>query len=161
MPNETKRIRRNEDQLIADLEAKIAQLQRRAAQKKVKRDPALKHVSAAVRSIDKALVETRDAATRTALDEARGALSACLALNGATPRTDKSMITPHARRSVDAVSTDVLLEHVRQNPGQRGEQIAAALETDTKTMRPAMHRLIADKKIKTKGERRGMTYAAV
>lgn len=160
MSHETKRIRRNEDQLIADLEAKIAQLQRRAAQKKVKRDPALKHVSAAVRSIDKASVETKDAATRTALDEARGTLRACLTLNSAT-RTDKSMITPHARRSVDAVSADVLLEHVRKNPGQRGEQIAAALETDTKTMRPAMHRLIAEKKIKTKGERRGMTYAAV
>ena len=39
MSNATKRIRRNEVQLIADLEAKIGQLQRRAAQKKVKRDP--------------------------------------------------------------------------------------------------------------------------
>jgi hypothetical protein len=161
MSNETKRVRRNEDQLIADLEAKIAQLQRRAAQKKVKRDPALKHISAAVRSIDKAMAETGDAATRTALDEARGTLSACLTLNGATPRMDGKVITSHSRRSVGAVSMDALLEHVRKNPGQRGEHIAEALGTDTKTMRPTMHKLIAEKKIKTRGERRGMTYAAV
>jgi len=161
MSNETKRIRRNEEQLIADLEAKIAQLQRRAAQKKVKRDPALKHISAAVRSVEKAMAETGDAATRTALDEARSTLDACLTLNGATSLTRRSVITPQARRSVGAVSQDALLDHVRKNPGQRGEHIAVALGTDTKTMRLTMHKLIAEKKIKTSGERRGMTYAAV
>lgn len=161
MSNDTKRIRRNEDQLIADLEAKIAQLQRRAAQKKVKRDPALKHINAAVKSIDKAMAETGDAATRTALDEARGTLAACLTLNGATARTDRGVINPQARRSHGAVNGDAHLEHIRQNPGQRGEHIAAALGTDTTTMRPAMHKLIADKRVRTRGERRGMTYAAV
>jgi hypothetical protein len=158
MPTTPKRIRRNEDQLIADLEAKIAQLQRRAAQKKVKRDPALKHINAAVKSIDKAMAETGDAATRAALDEARGTLAACLTLNGAPPRTDRDSITPHARRSHGAVNGDALLEHIRQNPGQRGEQISAALGTDSTTMRPAMHKLIAEEKVKTRGERRGMSY---
>ena len=66
----------------------------------------------------------------------------------------------HAILGIDP-SARLLLEHVRKYPGQRGEHIAAALGTDTRAMRPAMHRLIADKKIKTKGERRGMTYAAV
>ena len=53
-----------------------------------------------------------------------------------------------------------LLAHVKQNAGQRGEQIAKALRTDVDTMRPAMKKLIAAKKVKTKGQRRGMTYHA-
>ena len=53
---------------------------------------------------------------------------------------------------------DSLFAHITKNPGMRGEQISAALKTDVKTMRPAMLKLIAAKKIKTKGQRRGMTY---
>lgn len=53
-----------------------------------------------------------------------------------------------------------LLAFIKQNPGQRGEQIAQALRTDVKTMRLPILRLIAEKKVKTKGQRRGMTYFA-
>jgi hypothetical protein len=53
-----------------------------------------------------------------------------------------------------------LLAFIKQNPGQRGEQIAQALKTDVKTMRLPILRLIAEKKVKTKGQRRGMTYFA-
>lgn len=63
----------------------------------------------------------------------------------------------------DAASLDsmgsALLTYVKANPGKRGEQIAQALNTDVHTMRLPMKKLIAAKKIKTKGNRRGMTYA--
>lgn len=51
-----------------------------------------------------------------------------------------------------------LLAHVKAHPNQRGEQIAAALKTDVGTMRLPMQKLMAAKKIKTKGQRRGTTY---
>jgi predicted ArsR family transcriptional regulator len=54
-----------------------------------------------------------------------------------------------------------LAEYVKKNPGQRGEQIAEALGTDTKPMRLPMQRLIADGAVRTKGERRGMRYFPV
>jgi hypothetical protein len=53
-----------------------------------------------------------------------------------------------------------LIAHVKKHPGQRGEQIAKALHTDVGTMRLPMKKLIAARKVKTKGQRRGMTYYA-
>ena len=54
--------------------------------------------------------------------------------------------------------TNDLVAYVKANPGQRGEQIAAALKTDVKTMRLPMLKLIGAKAVSTKGQRRGMTY---
>jgi hypothetical protein len=155
------RTRRSEEQLIQDLEAKIAQIKARAEAKKAKRDPSLRHISAALRSIDKALDASEDQATRQALGEARTTLSACLSLNGVTSR---ATLVPQARRrggSSGAVAPDALLAFIQAHPGSRGEQIAAELGTDTKTMRPVMHRLIDERKVKTRGQRRGMTYHPV
>jgi hypothetical protein len=56
--------------------------------------------------------------------------------------------------------TGTLLDYVKSNPGSRGEQIAVALGTDVKTMRLPMLKLIADKQVRTEGQRRGMTYFA-
>jgi hypothetical protein len=122
----------------------------------VKRDPALKHINAALKSIDKAMAETGDAATRTALDEARVTLAACLTLNGAAPRGHGA---PRARRSSD-IQPEAFLTYVMNNPGQRSEQISAALKTDANTLRPYMHQLIADRKVRTKGQKRATSYRA-
>ena len=66
------------------------------------------------------------------------------------------------RRSADTIEATgrILLAHVRQHPGQRGEQIAAALNTTVSTMRKPMKALIAKRLVKTSGQRRGMVYTA-
>jgi hypothetical protein len=162
MTKTTQRVRRSEDQLIQDLEARIASLKARAERTKITKDPALKHITAAIRSIDKARAETEDTATKTALDEARTTLGACLALNGgAVVPSNGSVVKRGTRGGGGSVDATALLTYVSSHPGQRGEQIASALGTDTKAMRPVMKRLIEERKVKTKGERRGMTYTAL
>lgn len=80
--------------------------------------------------------------------------------------TNAAQVTPakgkRLRRSnVDLeVMSAALLAHVKTHPGQRGDQIAAALKTDVGTMRKPMKTLIAKKLVKTQGQRRGMTYSA-
>lgn len=66
------------------------------------------------------------------------------------------------KRSPEAVAQmgETLFTYIKDNPGQRGEQIAKALRTDVKTMRLPIQKLIAGKKVKTRGQRRGTTYFA-
>jgi hypothetical protein len=163
MAEETKRVRRSDENLIADLEARIAALKARAAQKKAKRSPGLAYTLKAVKSIDAAMAATDDGAMRRALDEARSTLSACLALHGLSPAGGGGERgSSGGRRSAENVEqmSETLLAYVKKSPGQRGEQIAQALGTDTKTMRLPMQKLIAAKMVKTKGQKRGMTYYA-
>jgi hypothetical protein len=149
------RQRRSVDQKIADLQAKIAALKEREAQKQVKADPALRHARLALRSIDKALGATENAGTTRTLNQARAILGECLGVAKADSESGR------VRRSAGEISNlgDALLNYVRNNPGQRGEEIAAAMATDSGTIRPVMKKLIAAGKVATEGQRRGMTYS--
>lgn len=60
---------------------------------------------------------------------------------------------------VEAMSV-ARLAHVKPHPGRRGEQVAEAMRSDVETIRLPMKALIAAKKVKTKGQRRGMRYSA-
>jgi predicted ArsR family transcriptional regulator len=144
------RKRRGEDQLIADLQAKIEHLKARAATKAAKKDPTFRHVNKAIKAIDAAMDATGDAALRRALQEARVTLAACLQLQG--------VAVPRNGRASSTVDPGTLYAFVQKNPGQRGEHIAAALQVDSKTLRGPMKRLIEEGKVRTKGERRGMQY---
>jgi hypothetical protein len=149
-PMPKNRVRRGEEQLIADLQAKIENIKARAATTTAKSDPTFRHVSKAIKSIDAAMSSTGDQPIRTALQEARATLSACMQLKG--------VFMPQGRRSGNAVDPDAVLVYVQKNPGQRGEHIAAGLGTDSKALRGPMKRLIESGQVRTKGERRGMQY---
>lgn len=79
------------------------------------------------------------------------------------PAASRSVIKPvrkGKRRSAEDVAAMgvALVDYIKANPGQRSEQIAAALKTDADTMRLPMQALLSAKKIKTQGERRGTKY---
>lgn len=50
------------------------------------------------------------------------------------------------------------LDVIHTNPGSGISTIADALNMESKTLSPVMKRLLADKLVKTQGERRGTTY---
>lgn len=155
-----KRNRRAPEDLVAALEAKIASIKARAERKRAKANPAIRYTVAAVRNIDKAMATADDAVLRSALEEAHGGLTAYLKLQGVVSANGSAARTSGGRRSssdVDQIATD-LLGYVRKNPGQRGEDVAEAMGTDSKTIRLPMKKLIADGQVRTKGERRGMRY---
>ena len=128
--------------------------------KRAKANPAIRYTVAAVRNIDKAMGTADDAVLRKTLEEAHGGLSAYLKLQGVVPANGTAPRVSGGRRSSDDVEQmgSSLLAYVRNNAGQRGEDIAEAMGTDSKTIRLPMKKLIAEGKVRTKGERRGMRY---
>jgi hypothetical protein len=64
------------------------------------------------------------------------------------------------RRSAEDVAAmgETLVSYVKANPGARADQIASALRTDPGTIRLPMQALLAAKKVKTQGQRRGTKY---
>ena len=150
--------RRGLDEQIAALEAKIHAIKEREARKQASKDPAHRFVKTAMKSIEKALQVVKDTAQKKALNEARSALTSGFAETSVT-----SQAGGRARRSAHEIENlaEQLLEYVRSNPGQRGEEIAAAMATDSATIRPGMKKLIAAGKVTTEGRKRGMTYSAV
>jgi hypothetical protein len=150
--------RRTDEEIIADLQRKIEEVKRNAERKKAKRDPSLRHVSAALRSIDKAVSHSADAATRNALGEARATLAACLALNGAAaPRAGRGVLVP--RRSTNGkVEPERVLQYLHAHPGSRAEEIASALGTDAVGLRPSLQQLRTAATVRAEGKARATRY---
>src|SRR5262245_26439291 len=151
-----RRKRRSIDGQIADLQAKISSIKEREARRQAKSDPALRYVSSALKAVDKALAASEDGRLKKLLAQARATLASCLGVEETATKGPAS-----ARRFASDNLPEDLLTYVRNNPGQRGEQIAKALGTDAVTIRPAMKQLINAGKITTEGQKRGMTYSAV
>jgi hypothetical protein len=66
------------------------------------------------------------------------------------------------RRSPQALgaASETILKHVKAHPGQRAEEVRAAVGMDKNLWIPAVKKLIEDKKIIKKGEKRATTYTA-
>ena len=161
MPATKKKTRahRSAEDRIAALQAQIEKVKARAAQAKVRKDPSIRHISGAVRSIDKALKESEDKATRTALAEARATLAACLALNGGAATIGKVAPAPRGHRGKP--DADRVLAYITKHPGSRSEEIAAELSTDGVSLRSVLHQLRDDGRISVEGKARATRYAAV
>ena len=147
----------NADEQIKRLEAKIKLIKERAEKKKARKNPSVKFMAAALRSIDKALNAAEEPAIRKALDEARGTVSSCLSLCGVKQGTSRGTLRLRAQGSA-VPNTQDLLTFMKGNPGSRSEQISAALGSDAATLRTAMQKLIDAGKVRTEGQRRGRKY---
>lgn len=144
--------RKSELERIAALEARIEALKARAA---ARADPTPRHVKKVLRAIDSALDALEGSEARAALERARAVLEPF------GPERGHLQSAARAARRTRAPAADLseaLLAHVKRNPGQRGEEIASALGTDTRTMRPTMRRLIDGGKVRTEGRNRGTSY---
>lgn len=74
--------RRTTEEIVADLQAKIADVQARAARKVARQDPAVRHTAGAVKLLDKALNATTDGVARKTIEEARQSLGAYISTHG-------------------------------------------------------------------------------
>jgi hypothetical protein len=103
-------------------------------------------------------------AGRSAIAEALGERQAPRAANGRgqakVARAAKR--AKGGKRSADELAslTQSLLAFVKRNPGLRIEQIGAAIGHSTKDLALPAKKLIAEKELKTKGQKRATTYFA-
>lgn len=75
------------------------------------------------------------------------------------PASTRSLRKGAKRPKADIAQLEALLaKHIAKQPGQRVEQINAALGTTTRDVRLPLAKLIAAKAVKTKGTRRATTY---
>ena len=155
-----KRNRRTPEQQIADLRAKIAEIEERKARKQAMKDPALRHVAAAVRAVDKALEAASDAAMKETLAGAREQLAACAAPNGVLVAQAPPKGRGRKSAPADQADPDAVLRYVRNNPGSSAADVAGALDLDTKAVSPALKSLKEDGKARTEGKARGTRYFA-
>jgi DNA-binding NtrC family response regulator len=119
-----------------------------------------------IRKTIEAFVEELSALVRAAavqsVTEAFGAGAAAPARRG---RAAAAAPAPRGRskcqkRAPEALAelTDKLLAAIKSTPGQRMEEIARGLGTSTSELTLPAKKLIAEKKVKTKGERRATKY---
>jgi hypothetical protein len=92
---------------------------------------------------------TQDAATLSALAEARANQGACLALQGAAPSGGSGA---RARRT--RLAPEQVFGYLRNNRDSGSDEIALELDTDAASLRPALHTIRDEGRIRVDGEAR-------
>lgn len=77
------------------------------------------------------------------------------------PRRQRAQRSRTAGRPTNGEMQVRVLRTITQNPGSRTEQLGRALGLPTKVLGPVIRKLVAEGAVKTKGQRRGMTYYVV
>lgn len=127
------------------------------------------HLETEIRTCINAFVEELSKLVKQAaiesVQEALGGSSAPARRGPGRPRKAAAVISRPSskrrkRRSSDAVDTVAIriLEQVKANPGQGVGEIGSALRLTSKELRLPILKLLGDKKLKTKGQRRGTKY---
>jgi len=102
-------------------------------------------------------------ASHTAISQALGgAVSGAVATGRATRSPKIAARAKGGKRSPEELEqlTRSLLAHIKKTPGLRIEQIGAALGATTKDLALPAKKLIGEKAVKTKGQKRATTYFA-
>jgi hypothetical protein len=119
-----------------------------------------------IRQTIEAFVEELSALVRAAAVQSvteafgAGAVGPARRGRGAAPPPSRASRSKGQKRPPAALAelTDRLLAAVKGTPGQRMEEIAKGLGISTKELTLPARKLVAEKKIKTKGERRATKY---
>lgn len=114
------------------------------------------------------VVQLREIFQRSALEKVQSALGGDVSVarrgRGAKKAAAKAPLARKkgAKRTPEELEGLVssLLAYVKKNPGERIEQIGAGLGLGTKDLALPAKKLIADKQIRTKGQKRATTYFA-
>lgn len=155
-----KRSRRTPEQQIADLQAKITELQERKERREALQDPARRHVAAALRTVDKALEVCSDAALKTNLRDVRERLAGCVDPKGVLVPKAAPKSRPRPAASQVEVDPDAVLRYLKLNPGSRCEDVAKGLDLESSAISPVLKALKTDGKARTEGQARGTKYFA-
>jgi hypothetical protein len=103
-------------------------------------------------------------ANRLTLTVRRSVLEQVVTAMGGTVPGKRGPGRPPASSKASGGAADAmdekLLAHLQSNSGQRADQIAKSMGVEVKRIQPSMQRLLASKKVKRKGKRRGTTYFA-
>jgi hypothetical protein len=121
-------------------------------------------------AVETFVVQLKDIFNRTALERVQSALGAeepvarrgRAAKSAAAPSASPRARKKGAKRTPEELEALVssLLAYVKKHPGERIEQIGAGLGLGTKDLALPAKKLIADKLLRTKGQKRATTYFA-
>jgi hypothetical protein len=94
------------------------------------------------------------------MQEIDAAVQVALAGKPAGRRATVALLDLGGKRSPAelARTAERLLRHIKSNPNQRAEQIAEAVGMTTRALALPLRKLVAEKRLKTRGVARGTTY---